>query len=494
LKKAALLLLSAILILSLISCAPQKGDESGLDLHPSVEKAAWGLNTYYIDAKLDTTNNKLICRQRMELANRTGIKLQAICFHLYPNAFASQDNAPFDACDFSRAYPNGFDPGGMDVTRVLLNGAPVSFDLSSNRQLLTLKHTWKKGKKVTVEMEYTVTIPNCLGRFGRGVDTYKLSNAYPVLCAYKGGWITDGYCKVGDPFFTEVSNYDVTITAPKSLIIAATGEEVKSESDGSFKRTRYMARAVRDFAWVASEKFSVLEKKVGRVTIASYTLEPTGGQEALETAEKALKCFNKLFGEYPYNRLNIVCADYFVGGMEYPMLIMLDRKLYTQSMKISLEYVTAHEVAHQWWYALVGNDQVNEPWLDEALTEYSTMLYFDTNYGENAYKNFFNICVVDRYKIASHDIENEKIDRPITEFADNNEYSAIVYSKGALMFGVVSEIIGKERFLQGLNRYYEKKKFGIAEKRDLINALEGVAGMRLDGIFDAWLSGKVVVE
>lgn len=101
---------------------------------------------------------------------------------------------------------------------------------------------------------------------------------------------------------------------------------------------------------------------------------------------------------------------------------------------------------------------------------------------------------MDRYKEAAEKIKNEKIDRPITDFTSNSEYSAIVYSKGAIMFRVLSELMGKENFLKGLKKYYEDNKFKIAEKRNLINALEATSGIRLDGVFDAWLNGRVKIE
>lgn len=65
------------------------------------------------------------------------------------------------------------------------------------------------------------------------------------------------------------------------------------------------------------------------------------------------------------------------------MLVMIDQSLYNEKNEFLLEYVIAHETAHQWWYSAVGNDEISEPWLDEALTEYSTIVYFEQKYGKD---------------------------------------------------------------------------------------------------------------
>jgi aminopeptidase N len=62
--------------------------------------------------------------------------------------------------------------------------------------------------------------------------------------------------------------------------------------------------------------------------------------------------------------------------MEYPALVMISDNI---GEHISYEEVIVHEVAHQWWYSLVGNDQINYGFLDEGLTEYSTILFFENN-------------------------------------------------------------------------------------------------------------------
>jgi aminopeptidase N len=393
-----------------------------------------------------------------------------------------------------KAYPDGFSMGGISISLVKVNGKKAEVSYSDNQQIMQINHKLKRNKKIRIDMEYTIILPVCQGRFGKGKDSYKLNNAFPILCAYKDGWLTDGYTTIGDPFYSDVSNYQVTFTAPKSLIVASTGELMSQHEDGSFRRATYSASAVRDFALVASDKFSISQDKVGRTTVTSYSLEPDGGQQALSAACKALKSYNEVYGEYPYNSLDVVCSDFFIGGMEYPNLIMIDRELYSNECHPILEYVTVHETAHQWWYGLVGNDQIREPWLDEALTEYSTLLYYDLVYGSDVYNSYFDILVSKQYKDVADAAKDEKIDKPTTEFANNEEYSAIVYSKGAMMFRAISELMGREKFLDALKDYCKEYSFKNVSKPQLINTLEKHSDIDLDGVFDAWFNDKVLIQ
>ena len=132
------------------------------------------------------------------------------------------------------------------------------------------------------------------------------------------------------------------------------------------------------------------ERIIKAITLAmSHT---TGGVDidlATKISKESIEIFNDMFGKYPYNIYSVIASDFYIGGMEYPTLSMIDEGLYTNKNKFLLEYVIAHETAHQWWYSVVGNDEVSEPWLDEALTEYSTILSFEKKYGKNIIENLY---------------------------------------------------------------------------------------------------------
>ncbi|MGL5751583.1 MAG: M1 family aminopeptidase, partial [Paraclostridium sp.] len=128
--------------------------------------------------------------------------------------------------------------------------------------------------------------------------------------------------------------------------------------------------------------------------------------------------------------------------------------LYTEQNKFLLEYVIAHETAHQWWYSAIGNDEISEPWLDEALTEYSTILYFEKKYGEEVANKLIKSMEIQTRSYSSKDIF-----KPTTQYKNSMEYSLNVYTKGAVVFHKLREEVGDKVFFETLNEYYETYLF-----------------------------------
>ena len=177
-------------------------------------------------------------------------------------------------------------------------------------------------------------------------------------------------------------------------------------------------------------------------------------KEVVDVAKSSMEIFSELFGDYPYNTFSVVASDFYIGGMEYPMLVMIDETLYNKENKFLLEYVIAHETAHQWWYSVIGNDEVNEPWLDEALTEYSTILYFENKYGKETGDKLIKTMDVQTKSFKTTDIF-----KATTEYKDSADYSLSVYTKGAVIFNEIRTQVGDDLFFETLKEYYNKYKF-----------------------------------
>jgi aminopeptidase N len=136
---------------------------------------------------------------------------------------------------------------------------------------------------------------------------------------------------------------------------------------------------------------------------------------------------------------------------------------------------------HQWFYALVGNDQINAPWLDESLSFYLGMLYFE-QYEPAAFENLKRIYFVE------HNTPSGRIDGAVTQYAGENEYARSVYYRGAHMFHLLRERIGDDAFFAALKLYAERNAYGIAVKEDLITAFEQASGEELTLFFENHLA------
>lgn len=456
-------------------------------------------NIYRIQAEFNDDLMRLKCSQTIEYINNEKEPIDKLFFHLYPNAFKDAERIPIPEDEMALAYPNGFAEGSITIQKVNINGRSVPYIINENEQTIMnipLPGFLKPGQKADIFFQYTVKLPPCQNRFGYGPNSINVTNWYPILCVYdENGWHKDPYYPIGDPFYSDVAHYEVSIIVPTGYTVAHTGKQIDRKTYESRDRYEITAQQVRDFAWFASKSYELIENRVGHTDIKSYSFS-ANGMKALEMATKALKTFNKLFGEYPYESLSVAESDFYVGGMEYPQIVQIDSSTYKIAKAsdnkhhynpdgLWLEYLIAHEIAHQWWYGIVGSNEIKEPWLDEGLTEYSTILYFENNDGiqkRNMVMENFILDHIESYK-AMHWTE-DVINQPIHQFDTWKEYSVLVYSEGAMVHHELRNKIGDDKYLKLLRRYYDIYKYRNASIRDFINIAEQVSKQDLKTFFE----------
>ena len=116
------------------------------------------------------------------------------------------------------------------------------------------------------------------------------------------------------------------------------------------------------------------------------------------------------------------------------------------------EFATAHETAHQWFYLVIGSDQVNHPWLDESLVEYATLIYFQDRYRAAEGQKIQDLFFDRQYEAAKAKYGDRPAGLPISAY-DENAYGAFVYAKGPKFFQAVREQIGDDLFFKSLQTY-----------------------------------------
>lgn len=474
-------------------------DRNSYEFRAEDELSQYVIHKYTIDARFMEEEKLLEVKQQVKYKNAHNVEFDSIYFHLYPNAFKEKEKTPFFKEELEEAYPIGFQTGYIDIEEVLIEGKRAEFDLGGlNNTIMSIKlsEELQPNEEVLVSFKYKVKIPPISSRFGYGENTYNLGNWYPIAAVYDSkGWNLEPYYEIGDPFYSEVGNYDVTLRLPEEFELATTGNildrnKVQGENVGYKEQIwNVEAEAVRDFAWVISKNFKMKSDSVENTDINVYYFKEQQGNKALEVAKDSIEIFNKLFGEYPYKQFSVVSCDFFIGGMEYPNLVYIDYNIFSRDTTLILEYIIAHETAHQWWYGIIGNDQVNEPWIDEALTEYSTILYYREKYGEDTMMSMLKSMVVDDYVRTKEELDDgdESIAKGVDEFKDNREYSGIVYSKGAMMFYELEREVGRENFQKILRYYMSENKFTNVTGKDIKNITRAVTGKDYQEFFDKWL-------
>ncbi len=455
------------------------------------------LNSYKIDATFDDQQNILACSQTVEYVNTSDNALSEVCFFLYANSFNEGKKAVSNSY-FDRAYPSGEASfGGIDILSADVNGNETEFYLSEGGNILTI--TLDKeifpNECVTIDLEYVVSLANIRHRLGVGNNTINFGNFFPIACVYDNGFVKNDFSMSGDPFYSDVSNFEVKIAYPDKYIFTSTGESnLQKQNEQCVAICK--AQKVRDFCFVLSDKFEVLTQEVCGIQVNYFYYDDSQPQARLETSLKAVETFCEMFGQYPYKVLNVVKSDFCFGGMEYPNLVLIADDLADSETE---DYVIVHEIAHQWWYGVVGNNEFENAWVDEGLTEFSTALFFEKNeqYGLNyetimqnaaeSYNNFVKI-----YKDIYGELD-ESMNRKLSQFRTEPEYVNCTYTKGMLMFDSIRKSMSDRKFFQCLKQYFEDYAFKNSSAEKLVESFSKTAHINLEKFVDAWLEGRVVL-
>lgn len=416
---------------------------------PIYEGTSYEMNVY-----LDYPEHSLEVKQRIEYTNVTSETLPNLMLNVHPNHF----RGTFELNEIR-----------LDMDDEVIQPEVFPLDVTLR---VELPRPLDPNEHVTLMLDYTLDLPKIKpgeefsgGGFGYSQRSVSLGNWYPVMAPYREdkGWYGLNYFPVGDPYVTEVADYSVTITTTEGVIVAGTGTETQTGN-----RWHYEADQARSFAFAASNKYEVASTEVDDVTIHSYyfpdSAEP--GEVVLETVAQAFELFTELYGPYPYSDYRVAETE-FAGGMEFAGVTFLGSVFYDEydgTTRTPLIPLAAHEAAHQWFYGLVGNDQLTEPWLDEAPAEYSAFLYYERYLPDDT--DWWWFYAVDQWAPMG------KIDNLIYVFRDNREYIDAVYRRGAQFMRDLRETMGDPAFFGFLQDYTRLNAYQLAKSRDFFTLVQ----------------------
>ncbi len=456
----------------------------------AISSIAYGLPngvSYTIEAKLDTQQNVIQGHEIVEFTNKTGQALDVLYFHVYPNAFKRDSNSRYQQelreiaglQDLDAIYANPNDDAFMTIERVALQTEQgpllLEFSIEDTRLTVELNEPLSDGETLTLAIDFVYDLMEAPSearmaarwaiRSGHRDGVYTIALWYPKLAVYDElGWHLEPYGYLGE-FYGDFADYVVQLTVPEGFTVGATGQ-LELEAVGSGVKTlRFRAEDVHDFAWVAAPNYRVRELKWNGIVVRGLSLTMSN---LAERALDALQYFSETFGPYAYPVFTI--AEVTVGGgMEYPGIVMIGQGS-------SLEIV--HEVAHQWWYGAVGNDEFNEAWLDEAFSTYAQERYFieALGYAEASARSTWTF-----YE------PGEIVLQPASAFSSLRAYARAVYTKGSGILWMLRGLLGAETFDAVLREYYRRFTFKNAKTPDFIAVVEEVSGQELDWFFDQWL-------
>ena len=450
-------------------------------------------NEYDIVASFDAENETLSCTQKMTYFNSSSDSLEKLEMFLYANSFADTKNNASKA-NFEKVYEWGESYGDITIKSILMGKTELLFSVNEEGNILTIDLPEKLApqKRMSLKMDFEVHLAHINHRLGFGDSTINLGSVFPVFCVYDDGFVENHFVPNGDPFYSDISNYVVEFSYPENYVLACCGNVVANKNGYA----KIVAKNVRDFCLVLSAEFDVISASVNGVQVNYFFYDDENAEQHLGTAVKAIKFFSETFGDYDYGQLSVVKCDFCFGGMEYPNLVMISDAI---ADDLTYDYVIVHEIAHQWWYGMVGNNEFEEGWLDESLTEYSSALFFE-EFDEyrlkydtiisNAHESYKQFVEVYSHVFGQVD---ERMLRALNEFETEPEYVNCVYTKGVLLYDSLREMLGKRKFEKCVKTYFKKYKCKNAKTEDLVRVFCDTSKCELSNFFESWISGKVVI-
>jgi hypothetical protein len=348
-------------------------------------------------------------------------------------------------------------PGCFALQELTTDWEIAATDLKGQQLTITFAAPLPAEETVELTITYTLNLPrvawgnNEIIRnliFGYTDKQMNLLDWYPFIVPYVAGegWLLHRPGNYGEHLVYDSADFDVIVRFPdpvKAPVVAAPAEG--EQIPGGW---RYRLEEARTFALSLSPDFERLRVVVNAITIQSYYFpeDAKGGELVLQTAAQAVEVYGEAFAPYPHPVLTIVQGD-FIPSMEYDGLVFVGHTFYHYANGTPRDYLivlTAHEVAHQWWFALVGDDQAMEPWLDETLATYSERIFYEAVHPEDA--DWWQEIRITRREPLSGWVDTSIYDL-------NRSYTEAVYLRGAKFLGDLRQRIGDEAFFAFMKDY-----------------------------------------
>lgn len=501
--------------------------------------AYWQQDVHYkIDARIDEEKHIIEATEELEYWNNSPDTLHYVYFHMWQNAFVKGSYLhELERANKIKPRLGEYEAQGLGVVieGLKVNNKEPKLELDNTILKVYLPEPLLPNSKVTFTMKF-----NTYWDMGATRRRMKMYDAwghmhyngvqwFPKICVYdrKFGW--DTYQHLNKEFYADFGTYDVQLDFPSNYIVEATGaiqnrEEMLPDTlrkkldvsnfknkpwgekpsviipykKGERKVWHFIAENVHDFAFTADPSYRLDTEYWNGIECVGIVQEPhaSGWQTSADYVAKIIKTFSEDFGMYQYPKM--VAAD-AADGMEYPMLTL------DGGRHPGYKGLLVHEIGHNWFYGMVGNNETYRAALDEGFTQFLTAwgltkLEGDTvsrkpkkgllrkwNYHPNTYRD---LRVYTRY---TYDALNKKEVPLNTQSNDFNNAIhheggyAQVYYKTATMLYNLQYVLGDTLFSNAMKHYFNQWRFAHPYFNDFRTSIIQYTHVDLNWFFDQWL-------
>ncbi|HEY0994514.1 MAG TPA: M1 family metallopeptidase [Gemmatimonadaceae bacterium] len=477
---------------------------------------------YTIRATLDTAAQSVSGAVTIRYTNNSPDTLHYVWLQLDQNLYrpGSKGSAIFPAD--SRWGVRGFQ-GGYALGDVQVNGRPAEPRVDDTMMRLDLAEPLAPGgSSTTISMRFQFRVPeHGSDRMGRDGTLYEIAQWYPRMAVFDDvrGWNTDPYLGQGE-FYLEYGDIDYTVTTPAGYTVAGSGtlqnaaEVLTAEQRARLQRAagsssvvsiitagesaprpvagtktwHFAARNVRDVAWAAAPDFRWDATSWNGVLTQSYYPWPRAGkawESAAEQTQWSIRTYSQNFFPYPYPQATSVAGP--VGGMEYPMFVMVH---FGNEDPTSIFGTIDHEHGHEWFPMIVGSNERRYAWMDEGFNTFI-----------NAFSNERRTPGTSSYPayLANwRQAVTGATDAPLMTPPDRIEPSALGalgYRKpGAVLLTLRNAVLGPERFDRAFREYTRRWAFRHPTPADFFRTMENSTGEDLSWYWTAFFYGTDLLD
>lgn len=456
---------------------------------------------YKIDARFDAQRHQITATETLTWTNTGKSAVETLPFHLYMNAFKNESSffmresrgemrgAKSSDSAWGWIQIDSLQIAGVEQANKLKLVAPPDETVAE----LSLAQPIAPDQTVEISFKFTTQLPEVFARTGYKGDFNMVGQWFPKIGVRTGPpGLEQWECQAlhaTTEFFADFGTYDVTLTVPNTFQIAATGVLTSAtEAPGGTRTFVYRAEDVHDFAWVA-DPFMV--KKEGtakledggtvRVKVYYRPEQEAFAVRHLQAGIGAIEKFSAYFVPYPWPAMSIIDpppeAMLGAGGMEYPTLVTTSAdSVFVRPNVHYPEYVTVHEVGHNWFQGMLASNEAQEAWLDEGINEWADMHVMADLYGPRT-------SALDwlGFQAAMPELESavagapSELPQPIASaawtFVDFGVYGEATYIYTMRAMTTLERIIGPTRFMAAMKAYTKAFAFKHPTGADLFATL-----------------------
>jgi hypothetical protein len=408
---------------------------------------------YLLALDVNFQTGRVTGQARILFVNHTSATLDKAVFRLYGNhpRFTVRNNV-FKA--------------RMAINNLTANNQPVRWQVRDRYQTVLdvpFSAPLPPGGRAEINVDYEIAA-------NPPADSLELRQPYPLLAVFENGaWREDLAIKSLDQVFSEAALYTVTIRASRNLQMWSTGVVKSAAADADSTIHTIVTGPVREFMVVLARGWGEIKVEGGPFPITvHYSGNQANAQHIADTVLAVTKYYDQNFGAYPYAEFDILAMNFPSGGEEYPALIFVN--IIDNGKQEYLRFVTAHEVAHQWFYGVAGNDTLNHAWLDESLAQISGYLFYKNIYGPDlAQREYWQHILTWYNRIKG---TPRPIDTPLDDYNDFNDYMSTIYGGGSVFLRDLAEQMGDTAFITGLQTYYRGAFLGVGTPRQFFDSMQ----------------------